>query len=330
MLAGAYGLPGPLLARGISEGVENTNYFLGTGSTEDDKLRWVLTILEQPPDGPGLEFILELLESAHGRQLPVPLPLPTEGGQRHMQLAGKTVLVTPRLPGGHDMHPGPDACTAIGSFLGQIHARVRPKRIQRADPRGLDWLLVQVSQQTADGVAGPHPPWQLAATRLAASRTTLATLPTGTCHGDLFRDNVLFLQGELTGVIDWYNAATATLAYDLAIVLNDWCLDANGAMDADRTRALLRGYVRERPLSREECLAMPDLRTWAALRFWTSRTLSQQAERSRSSDPDPFHVNSKTYVLGDAVVAAANDGHYRSVFTTTVSLRNLANRSVMN
>lgn len=50
---------------------------------------------------------------------------------------------------------------------------------------------------------------------------------------------------------------------------------------------------------------------------------------ARSIETDPHFVNDTQYVLGDSVVAAANDGYYRRVYSTTVSLRNTVARSLM-
>ena len=50
---------------------------------------------------------------------------------------------------------------------------------------------------------------------------------------------------------------------------------------------------------------------------------------ARSIDADRHFTNDTQYVLGDAIVPAANDGFYRRVYSTTISLRNTAARSLM-
>ncbi len=73
-------------------------------------------------------------------------------------------------------------------------------------------------------------------------------LPAGTLHADLFRDNVLFHQGHLSGILDVYFACTDSWLYDLAIVVNDWCCNTDGSLDTPRLQACLNAYQAVRPL----------------------------------------------------------------------------------
>ena len=77
-------------------------------------------------------------------------------------------------------------------------------------------------------------------------------LPQAVIHGDLFRDNILFFDGEISGVIDFYNAGTDSLLLDMAIVVNDWCIDAEGLVDAVKRSGFLQAYESQRDLSCEE------------------------------------------------------------------------------
>ena len=131
--------------------------------------------------------------------------------------------------------------------------------------------------------------WQL---RLAAT-PAYAALPRGATHGDLFRDNVMFQGITLTGVFDFYFAGVDTLLFDVAVALNDWCIDLeSGRLAEDRADALIAGYESVRPLEGAELRLLPALMRAAAFRFWLSRSwdlhLPRDAVVLKAHDPDHF------------------------------------------
>ena len=116
-------------------------------------------------------------------------------------------------------------------------------------------------------------------------------LPEAVLHADLFRDNVMFDGHQLTGLIDFYNAASGPTLYDLAICANDWCVDEQSRLDPHRAAALLSAYAEVRPFTQHEVACWPDMLRVAALRFWLSREI---AARSHADQPgvlikDPKH-----------------------------------------
>jgi homoserine kinase type II len=96
-------------------------------------------------------------------------------------------------------------------------------------------------------------------------------LPKGTIHADLFPDNVFFKGDQFAAAIDFYFACDDALAYDLAICLNAWCFEADGAFNVTAGRAFVSGYEHIRPLSPQERQALPVLAWGAAMRFFLTR-----------------------------------------------------------
>ncbi|OYU44384.1 MAG: homoserine kinase [Burkholderiales bacterium PBB4] len=284
---------GELLAlRGITAGIENTNYFVSTSSGE-----WVLTLFERLT-ATQLPYYLRLMQHLARRGLPVPEPRADAQGEIAHQVAGKPAALVNRLPGHHQLAPDLHHCQQLGHVLARLHTAVADFPLSQPNLRGLAWW-----QHTAPQVMPFLAPDQqaLLADELQfqqqlADSAAHAALPRGAVHADLFCDNVLFdgLPGheKLTGAFDFYFAGNDSFAYDLAVCLNDWCLDAaDGRLDEARAQALLAGYQDERPLSATEQRLLPALLRAAALRFWLSRLADWHLPRDAAllQPKDPAH-----------------------------------------
>ena len=280
-----YDLGDLLDLRGISAGVENTNYFLTTARGQ-----FVLTLFERLPPQSAATY-LDLMAGLAGRGLPCPAPVLSRAGTLLGELQARPAALVTRLPGRPVDQPTIAHCAAIGAFLGRMHRIAAEIDIRLANPRCQDWHA-----ETAQAVAAhlDADAAQLLAAALARQASRSDRLPRGVTHGDLFRDNALFGDdGKLAGVIDFYFAAENNLLFDVAVAVNDWCLAADGVgLDDARTTALLHAYDRERPLANAERDAWRDELCAAALRFWLSRLFDYHQPRDGAvvgiKDPEPF------------------------------------------
>ena len=293
---------GPLLSmKGASGGIENTNYFVESGAGS-----WVLTVFERL-HADQLPFYLGLMQHLARKGLPVPEPRTTADGGFLQQVAGKPASLVTKLPGAPVDAPDARHCERLGEVLARLHLAAADFPLHQPNLRGLDWMAATVP------VVAPHVGEPLAATlagelawqqRVQGSPASQA-LPRAAVHADLFRDNALFDGPDdapvLSGVFDFYFAGTDTLAYDLAVVLNDWCIDlASGRLEEARAEALVRAYQSVRPLTPGELRALPAMRRAAALRFWLSRLADWYLPRPASmlTPKDPTHFER---VLADCV-----------------------------
>ena len=282
-----------LRLQGIGAGIENTNYFVTTSRGE-----WVLTLFERLTAA-QLPYYLRLMQHLAQRGLPVPEPRADASGQILHQVAGKPAALVTRLPGHHQLAPDLHHCAQLGTLLARLHLAVADFPLQQPNLRGRDWWasiapavhphLRPSQQQLLDD--------ELAFQQQVAASPAYAALPQGAVHADLFCDNVLFdgLPGheKLTGAFDFYFAGTDSFGYDLAVCLNDWCLDAADAgLDEARAQALVRAYEAQRPLDAAEHRLLPALLRAAALRFWLSRLgdwhLPRPAALLQPKDPGHF------------------------------------------
>jgi len=267
----------------IASGIENSNYFLTTVRERAERC-YVLTILEQPSNaGAALVTLLDVCENAG---LPVPTVIRNSEGGAWGELAGKPALICRYLPGRHVANPTDQQIEALGRFIARFHNATANLRFSLPPyPRGPDWLSRQASACVGHiGYASGRLMQDIAAqVRRGLGRLDVSELPTGAIHGDLFRDNVLFNDLGLTGVLDFHHAADGFLLYDLAVAANDWCTDAQGAMDQERVLALLRAYHGIRPLVRQELWHFPLFCLYAGLAFWLSRYQASLRKRQNPS-----------------------------------------------
>jgi homoserine kinase type II len=249
-------------------GIENTNYFADTASG-----RYVLTVFERL-GADELPFYLALMKHLAERDLPVPRPHAGSDGVLLLALKGKPAAVVDRLPGEHHLAPDAGDCASVGSVLARMHLATRDFAPAQPNLRGLAWWNATVPAVVGhlDPAAAAMMQDELDYQRHLAAAPAYATLPRGAIHGDLFRDNVMFQEGALTGVFDFYFAGVDTLLYDIAVALNDWCSDpASGELDEDRAGALVAAYAALRPLESAEVRLLPALMRAAAFRFWLAR-----------------------------------------------------------
>ena len=270
--------------QGIGEGVENTNYFVDTHDG-----RWVLTLFERL-NYADLPFFLGLMDHIASRGLPGAMPARTLAGNNLTTLNGKPAALVRRLVGQSVLFPTLEQCVQVGRALGDLHVATASYAGHCDNDRGAAWrertgraLLAHVD---ADSRA-------LIEDELAAqAQLDLASLPQGVIHADLFRDNVLFVDDRLTGLIDFYYACNDALAYDLAITLNDWCMEPEGHANLERWNALIGAYSSRRALSAAERAAWPLVLRAAALRFWLSRlwdwTFPREGDVVHVKDPNAY------------------------------------------
>ncbi|MDO8291329.1 MAG: homoserine kinase [Gallionella sp.] len=289
---GDYSLGQLLELQAIASGIENTNYFVTTSNG-----RFVLTLFEKLT-ADELPFYLNLMAHLARHGIPCPCPVANRRNQFLGELNGKPACIVSRLSGKSTTAPNIAQCAAIGAMLGQMHIAGQSFSQIMPNPRGAAWRTATAPQ------VRPFLDAEQAAlldSEIALhARQNWAALPQGVVHADLFRDNVLLEENRVGGLIDFYFACSDALLYDVAITVNDWCMDADGSLDAARAQAFLRAYHTVRPLLDSEREAWLLMLRVAALRFWLSRLfdlhLPRDGELIHAHDPRHFERILKNHI----------------------------------
>jgi homoserine kinase type II len=275
--------------KGAAGGIENTNYFVDT-----DQGQYVLTLFERL-SFEQLPFYLHLMQHLAAHGIPVPDPAGDAKGNILHELKGKPASVVSKLRGHSELAPTAAHCTGVGETLARMHQAGLDYPRRQPNLRGLDWwnetvpvVLPHLTPEQSSLILG-----ELAYQNHVAASSACRSLPRGVVHADLFRDNVMFEDGKLTGFFDFYFAGCDTFLFDIAVCLNDWCVDlATGAKDDERSAAFLAAYQAVRPLTAQERQLLPAMQRAGALRFWLSRLwdlhLPREAAVLKAHDPSHF------------------------------------------
>ncbi|MGV6808787.1 MAG: homoserine kinase [bacterium] len=312
--------------QGISAGIENTNYFVNTQPlnapsahpqthttttqhtsaakqterTPTEPTQWVLTLFEKH-NTEDLVFFMALIQHLCAANIPTAQPLAQKSGAILGKLNGKDATLVTRLNGKtlDKQTPSVQQCAAIGKALAQVHVAVKSFPLQRNADCGTVWRQQTGVKMLTYLAPADHALLnnELAYQAAFQQSATCQQLPRGIIHADLFRDNAMFDGEELTGIIDWYYAATGHYLFDLATVVNDWCYVTDAStntirLESNKLYALLHAYHTIQPLTANDQLCWQAMLRAAALRFWLSRLVDfhfpRAGELTQTKDPNEF------------------------------------------
>lgn len=270
--------------QGISDGIENTNYFVNTSQG-----RFVLTIFEQH-SFEEMQYYLNLMHHLANHDVPSANPVADNQGDYLSHFKNKPIALVERLNGGSIIETSVPHCAQLGAAMGKMHSAGLSFDSRQTNPRGPAWC-----QQTAHKVIE----------KLVADEQSMldeevhfqkekrhADLPRGVVHADLFRDNALWSGDNFSGIIDFYYSCDDVLLYDLAVTANDWCSNEDFSLNKDKVTALLSNYHTYRTLQDNEQQYWPAMLRAGALRFWLSRLYDKhfprEGELVHTKNPDEF------------------------------------------
>lgn len=229
--------------------------------------------------------------------------MPREDGSLFGMLHGKPAAIVTKLEGAPELAPGVEHCIEVGQMLARMHLAGRDYSGYQPNLRSLPWWkeTVPTIVPFLEGEQRELLSSELAYQEAFFASADYAALPEGPCHADLFRDNAMFAHAapdtghevRLGGFFDFYFAGCDKWLFDVAVTVNDWCVDlATGKLDHARTEAMLRAYQTVRPFTVEENHHWGDMLRAGAYRFWVSRLydfyLPRAAELLKPHDPGHF------------------------------------------
>jgi homoserine kinase type II len=282
----AYDIGAVLSCKGIAEGVENSNYLLGTEAGA-----FILTLYEKRVSPADLPFFIALMDHLAHQGVACPTPVRARDGGALRELCGRPAAIVTFLNGMWPRRIEPFHCAEVGGALARLHRAGESFPMVRENSLGVGgWRsLFHACGERADEVQ-PGLAAELGEELAALEDSWPRNLPHGVIHADLFPDNVFFREREVSGLIDFYFACTDAFAYDLAICINAWCFEPGGDFNVTKARLLVGHYRAERPLTADEIAALPLLARGSALRFLLTRLYDwlNQTEGALVRPKDPL------------------------------------------
>ena len=253
--------------KGITEGVENTNYFINT--LEQD---YILTIYEKRVDENDLPFFINLLSNLSENKFPCPKPIANKNNQKINKIKNKNAALVTFLSGQSKNKITSEECFEIGKITAQLHEITKKFNVSRKNNLSIEsWqnIFEKTIKQKID----------LDETIIKKTKNYLnflkdnwpKNLPQGIIHADLFPDNIFFTNNKVSGIIDFYFACNDFFAYEIAICINSICFDNNSTFNMTKAKNLIDGYSSVRTLSEDEKKYLPILSMGAAMRFFLTR-----------------------------------------------------------
>lgn len=292
--------------KGIAEGVENSNFLLVT-----DQGTFILTLYEKRVKEADLPFFLGLMDHLLAKGFACPTPIHGRDGRTWRVVAGRPAAMVSFLKGVWPRRPSAQHCAELGAAMARLHLAGTDFKLTRTNDLSVDgWRrLMEATASDADRVRARlgHTIAREFDSLSAAWPGADARLPRGVIHADLFPDNVFFLNDHFSGAIDFYFACNDFFAYDLAIALNAWCFETDGAFNVTKARLLLQNYQSVRPLTESEVHMLPLFARGAALRFLLTRLFDwlNQVPGALVKPKDPLEYLSKLEFHRQVIGASA-------------------------
>lgn len=266
---------------GISNGIQNSNYYIKTVKSEV-----ILTIFENSSIC-DIKSITQLLVHLKKSNLPTPRPIKDFSGEVIRILCQKPAFLCSYLSGKSVILSRIEHCQQVGKYLAKLHKFTHGYSFTLQNNYNLTNLQLLCTELPLDSLDRKLVIDEL----LYQSEQLYSFLPAGVIHSDLFKDNVLFINEDITGIVDFHSACFEILIWDIAVAINDWCTE-QGAQCSQKYHALLNEYNKVRPLTIEELNALPAVLRLTALRFWLSRIRYKQRTHIdsfvASKNPDEY------------------------------------------
>ena len=252
---------------GINEGIQNTNYKI-----KIDAKDFILTIYENINSIDDLDFFLSLMNYLSSKGIKCPIPIKNSKSNYVGEIKSKPAALLTFLDGKSTLNIKKNHTFEIGKVLAEMHLNTKDFPLKKTNDLSVDgWEKLLIKNKNKIDKFEKNLYKKIEDKIIIIRKKWPKDLPSGVIHADLFPDNVLFKDGKVSGLIDFYFSCTDYFTYDLCICINAWCFNYKNEFQIDLFQNLLKGYQSIRKLEEEEINAIPLLCHASSLRFLLTR-----------------------------------------------------------
>ena len=255
--------------KGIKQGIENSNYLLRSKNK-----KFILTIFEKRVSKKEIPFFMKLMFELNYSQINCPKPQEKKDGGYLIKIKNKTACIVSFLKGKDKKSLNFKNCHEIGKMIAEMHLSTKKINLSRKNSMGVRYLnpLLKSIKFKSKKFTNVE---KFLKTNFKDIKTKWPKdLPKGIIHGDLFIDNIFFINNRLSGVIDFYFAANDYFMYEIAICVNALCFDKKKSkfvINKKKVKNLIKGYEKIRKISIKEKKSLNILCRGAAMRYFMTR-----------------------------------------------------------
>ncbi|GHO47954.1 phosphotransferase [Ktedonospora formicarum] len=247
-VAGTFRL-GEIRASAWAGGYSNKNYLIETSEGE-----FLVKFLLNPRIDIDNEIIY--LEYLKRTSFPASYYLPYQPGVFRSEIAGRHVVVQPRLKG-LPPEKNAESCRDIAAHLACLHSLPTEGLPPTRSNLGASYVEDALTLAGSVFDAATLQPVTRAYQRLQSFPIT--RLPQSIVHGDATRHNTLFHAGRFVALVDWEEVGISASLMDLAMSMLSYCYryrEGTATLDTALQAAFLDGYTHVRPLTslENDCL----------------------------------------------------------------------------
>ena len=254
---------------GIKKGIENTNYLL-----KSKNQKYILTIFEKRVSNKEIPFFMELMDILNIYKITCPKPLKTNNKNYVIKLKNKSACIVSFLEGKDKKILSNHDCFVIGKFVARMHLITKRIKLKRKNSMGINNLNHILKSIKFKSEKSSNLKLFLKNNLKDVKKKWPKKLPKGVIHGDLFIDNIFFKKGKLSGLIDFYFAATDYFIYEIAICINALCFDIKNkkfVINKPKIKSLIKGYESIKKITLKEKSSLNTLCRGAAIRYLLTR-----------------------------------------------------------